>query len=100
MLCSLTRGTHSKNLVILAITVSLEMAKVCFRKAPPIGQSYEPIPPKIELDRDLMVIHPHMKYEKDRTKTEGAREQTRVKFTHGRTHARTHGLTTDHGSAI
>lgn len=48
-------------------------------KVPPIGSSSTPIKLKIELDQDIMVIHPHMKYEKDRTKTEDARVQTRSK---------------------
>ena len=35
-------------------------------KAPPTGQSYKPIPPKIELGRDFMTIYACIKYEMDR----------------------------------
>ena len=49
-------------------------------KAPPIGNGSKPIGLKIELVRGLMVIDPHIEFEKVRTKTEGARAQTSQKF--------------------
>ena len=53
------------------LTVLQHKEAKSWHKTPPIGHSSRPIGLKLTHSGDLMAIHIHMKYEKDRSKTEG-----------------------------